>query len=189
MTITYDDKKHTEDSFRKKLRKCFSNLHSRRDWKYMGVFERAPETGRLHFHALVYVPEGEMVGSLELRKDYSTSQHKMQETICNTFFEDTFGRNDFEPLSLTDINNGRALEYLTKYLHKTNDKIVYSRGIPSEIYKDDLTENDIATDMLDFVQKFVLFDDAIDYAKDIQHYVPTQIDMFDYFEKPKILTA
>ena len=64
VTFTYDPKKHTVESFRKKLRKCLSNLHTRRDWKYMGVFEEGFENGTLHFHALLYVPENEMIGRL-----------------------------------------------------------------------------------------------------------------------------
>ena len=92
LTITYDDKKHTEETFRKKLRKCLSNLHTRRGWKYMGVFERAPETGRLHFHGLAYIPEGEMIGKVYRREDYSTAQEKMQVTYPNTFFEEAFTR-------------------------------------------------------------------------------------------------
>lgn len=188
VTITYDDEKHNEDGFRVKLRKCLSNLHSRRGWKYMGVFERAPETGRLHFHALMYIPDGEMVGNLELRKDWSTSQHKMQETIANTFFEERFGRNDFEELTDADIKSGRALDYLTKYLHKTNDKIVYSRGIPTEIFAK-LEEKAIATDMQDYVIKFVLFDDWWKIPKSF-YVPPKQMTIFDCLnEPPTVLTA
>ena len=109
ITITYDDEKQTEDSFRKKLRKCLSNLHTRRGWKYMGVFERAPETGRLHFHALVYVPVGEMLGSITEVKDYSTAQGKMQITHSNSFFERYFGRNDFEEMTETQLRYGNTL--------------------------------------------------------------------------------
>ena len=96
VTFTYDDNKQSEESFRKKLRKCLSNLHTRRGWKYMGIFERAPESGRLHFHGLLYVPDGEMVGKIREKRDFSTAQHKMQVTHSNDFFEETFGRNDFE---------------------------------------------------------------------------------------------
>ena len=49
VTITYDDKKHDKTSFRNKLRKCLSNLHTRYGWKYMGVFELSPTKERLHF--------------------------------------------------------------------------------------------------------------------------------------------
>ena len=71
VTFTCDPKKHTQESFMKKLRKCLSNLHTRRGWKYMGVWERGGETDRLHFHALVKVPDGEMHGTLEKKTDYN----------------------------------------------------------------------------------------------------------------------
>ena len=64
VTFTCDPKKHTEESFRKKLRKCLSNLHTRRGWKYMGVFEYGETNGSIHFHALIYVPNGEMIGKI-----------------------------------------------------------------------------------------------------------------------------
>lgn len=76
VTFTYDNEKHDEDTFKRKLRRCLSNLHTRRGWRYMGVFERAPETGRLHFHGLLYVPDGEMLGKLAEKTDYSTAQEK-----------------------------------------------------------------------------------------------------------------
>ena len=161
VTITYDDKKHSEASFRNKLRKCLSNLHTRYGWNYMGVFELAPETNRLHFHAFMYIPDGSMVGKIEERQDYSTAQHKMQTTLCNTFFERKFGRNDFEEINEFELKNGSAINYLTKYLFKTNEKIIYSRGIPTELnlFIDEL---DIATEFEDYVIKYVLFDDCID---------------------------
>lgn len=91
VTLTYDDKKQTAETFRAKLRKCLSNLHTRRGWRYMGVFETAPSTGRLHFHGLLYVPDYEMVGKLNERRDYSTAQGKMQITHINDFFAERFG--------------------------------------------------------------------------------------------------
>ena len=75
VTFTYDDNKQTETGFRAKLRRCLSNLHTRRGWRYMGVFERAPKTGRLHFHGLFYIPENEMIGEITEKQDYSTKQH------------------------------------------------------------------------------------------------------------------
>ena len=104
VTFTYDDKKQTEETFKKKLRKCLSNLHTRRGWNYMGVFEYAPETGRLHFHGLLYVPDGEMVGNVVEKRDWSTAQQKMQTTFENSFFAETFGRNDFKELSERERN-------------------------------------------------------------------------------------
>lgn len=188
VTITYDDKKMDADTFRRKLRKCLSNLHSRRNWRYMGVFELGEDNKRLHFHALMYIPEDKMIGEIIEQKDYSTKDHKMQITHSNTFFAETFGRNDFEDLSQNEIRYGNTLEYLTKYLHKTNEKIVYSRGIPTEIYKE-IDDKDIAVEMLDFGLKFVFFDDVIDTEKDIMHFKYEQGNLFDNYYSSKYMTG
>ncbi len=159
MTFTYNDKFHDEDTFRRKLRRCLSNLHTRRGWRYMGVFERAPETGRLHFHGLLYVPAGEMLGKLEEKTDYSTAQGKMQSRNENSFFERWYGRNDFEEITPSQLEYGDSVEYILKYIGKTNERIVYSRGIPTEICMV-LSPKDIITEMKDdFVLKYVIFDD------------------------------
>ena len=178
VTITYDDKKHNATSFRQKLRKCLSNLHTRYGWKYMGVFELSPTKERLHFHAIMYIPKDSMVGTIKELKDYSTAQHKLQITHCNSFFAERFGRNDFEELKEEEIRNGNALEYLTKYLYKTNERIVYSRGIPTEIYRY-INDKDIATEMYDFITKYVLFDDVIDCKTDIMHFPIRQTTLFE----------
>ena len=185
VTITYDDKKMDEDTFRRKLKKCLSNLHSRRKWRYMGVFENGEENGRLHFHALMYIPLDEMIGEIVEQKDYSTKDHKMQITHANTFFSETFGRNDFEDLSQNEIRYGRTLEYLTKYLQKSNERIIYSRGVPSAICKE-IDELDIATEMFDFGLKYVFFDDVIDVETDIMRFKYQQSTMFD---NPLIMTG
>ena len=166
ITITYDDKKCNEYDFRKKLKKCLANFHSRYGWKYMGVFERAPETNRLHFHALLNVPKNKMVGTIEELRDYSTAQKKMQVTHSNSFFAETFGRNDFEPLFDIEIKKGKAIEYITKYIVKSGEKILYSRGIPSAIVLK-LKYTAIASTFFEFVRKFVLFDAIVDYEKDV----------------------
>lgn len=166
ITLTYDDKKQTAETFRAKLRKCLSNLHTRRGWRYMGVFECAPDTGRLHFHALLYVPENEMVGNIVATRDYSTAQGKMQIAHINDFFAERFGRNDFEEVSESELRHGYTLDYILKYIGKTNERIVYSRGIATEVYKR-LTDNDIVTDYVDYVTKYVLFDDVIDWTEDV----------------------
>lgn len=176
ITITYDDSKHDEASFKKKLRKCLSNLHTRRNWRYMGVFERAPITERLHFHALLYVPTGEMLGELTEKQDYSTRKHKMQKTIENSFFAESFGRNDFKPIDKHEISRGETLAYLTKYIEKTGERITYSRNIPECITKE-IEEKDIICEMKDFVLKYVLFDNVIDWEKDIAHATYEQVVM------------
>lgn len=170
VTFTYNDKLHDEETFRRKLRRCLSNLHTRRGWRYMGVFERAPETGRLHFHGLVYVPAGEMLGRLEEKTDYSTAQQKMQTRNENSFFEENYGRNDFEEISDMQLQYGDSVDYILKYIGKTNERIVYSRGIPTEICLK-LTAKDIITELTnDYVQKFILFDDVVNWERDIARY-------------------
>lgn len=166
VTITYDDTKHDENTFRRKLRRCLSNLHTRREWRYMGVFERAPETGRLHFHGILYIPNGEMLGKLQEKNDYSTRLHRMQLTHENSFFAESFGRNDFEELNTMELRKGNTLKYLLKYIGKTNERIVYSRGIPTEVCKE-IDADDIASEMQDFVTKYVLFDDVVDWEYDV----------------------
>lgn len=178
VSFTYDDKKHTEESFRKKLRKCLSNLHTRRGWRYMGVFERAPESGRLHFHGLMYIPDGQMIGKVTERKDYSTAQGKMQITHPNSFFEDNFGRSDFAEVNEMELKHGNAVDYLLKYISKTGERIVYSRGIATEVCLK-LKASEVLTTMLDYVKKFVLFDDTLSWERDIMHYKPKQMTMLD----------
>ena len=168
VTFTYSDEKHDEESFKTKLRKCLSNLHSRRGFNYMGVFERSPGEKRLHFHCLMYVPAGNMIGEIFERREYSTKQHKMVTTHPNDFFEDRFGRCDFEPLTPAQIRRGNTLNYILKYLEKTNERIVYSRGIPSDFYMS-ISEDDIAAEMIDFCLKYVLFDDVVDYDVNVKH--------------------
>lgn len=179
VTITFDDKKHTPESFRKKLRKCLSNLRTRRNWRYMGVFEYAPNTGRLHFHALMYVPHGEMLGKITTITDYDVHSGQMQTTYPNSFFGDNFGRNDFKELNAMELKNGNSIDYLLKYIGKSAERIVYSRGIPSVVYLK-LCQTDLASEFNDFVTKYVLFDNVVDYERDILHAKYTQMTIRDY---------
>ena len=79
VTFTYDGKKHTEETFIKRLRKCLANLHTRRGWRYMGVTERGEESGRFHYHFLMYIPDGQMVGKLYKKRDYSKKHGTVQD--------------------------------------------------------------------------------------------------------------
>ena len=191
VTLTYDDKKQDEESFRRKLRKCLSNFHTRRGWKFMGVFERGDETERLHFHALLYVPDGEMVGELTEKQDYSTRKHCMQETVENSFFAEVFGRNDFQAISRADLSRDQSpLDYMLKYIEKTGERITYSRDIPTELCREVFNE-DVAAEMCDFVMKYVLFDDVFDhdhadeYEEEEKAIPPKQMDIWE--ENPEYL--
>ena len=165
-TFTYDSKLHDEASFKKKLKATLRNFCYRHGWKYMGVWERSPEKQRLHFHGLFNIPDGEMVGILFEKRDYSFNLHQMRTTYQNTYFNDNFGRSDFERID----NYGRlgeALSYLMKYIEKSGEKIVYSKGLP-QFFIVDVCESDVATRIGIEDRKLLLFDNFACY-KDQQY--------------------
>lgn len=173
VTFTYDGEKElrggklqTEDEFRTRLKRCLANLHTRNGWKCMGVFERGEEKERLHYHALAYIPDGEMVGKIEEKRSYSTSSHKWETRQENDFFAERFGVNDMQVLEGTSESLTKSVNYILKYLGKDNERIIYSRGIPTECYKI-LQETDIASEYLDFCSHFVLYDDVISWKDDV----------------------
>lgn len=156
-TFTYDDKLHTEDTFKRKLRTCFRNLVNRRGWKYAGVWELSPKKQRLHFHGLFYIPEDGMVGKLEVHRDYNTTKRQMQETVQNSYFNKRFGRSDFESLGSPEAVR-QALGYITKYMEKTGEKMVYSKGLP-QYFISDILDDDVASPYGIDDRKLLLFDD------------------------------
>ena len=142
-TFTYDDKKHTEESFKKKLQNCFKKMCYRKDWAYIGVWERSPQNNRLHFHGLFNIPENDMVGDLTEHRDYSTKAHKMQTTLQNTYFNERFGRSDFKPIDKSGLDDAKA--YLMKYIEKTGERIVYSKNTFAYFYSDILEDDVVCT--------------------------------------------
>ena len=156
VTFTYNSAIHTEDSFRQKLRTCLAHYSHRRGWKYIGVWERSPEKQRLHFHGLFYIPKGTMPGEMVTVTSYSFSEHKMQEALQNTHFEKQFGRNDFRPIESRD-HMGSAIAYITKYIEKSGEKIVYSRGLP-QYFISDILDDDVVCNIGLEDKKLLLFD-------------------------------
>lgn len=157
-TFTYDDKLHTEESFKKKLQSCFKMMCHRRKWKYMGVWERAPKTNRLHFHGLFNIPDNSMPGEIIEVRDYSTQFNKMQKTFQSSYFNERFGRSDFKEIDEQERRLGNALAYLMKYIEKTGEKIVYSKGLP-QYFISDILDNDIVCTIGQEDKKLLLFDD------------------------------
>ena len=155
VTITYDDKLHTEDSFRIKLRNTLKHLVSRKKWKYIGVFERSPENRRLHFHAIMYIPQ--MIGELVQAKDYSTKIKRMQVTNQNTHFLKQFGRNDFHLLNRQEEIT-LTVRYLLKYIEKSNEKLIYGGKLPT-YFVADIDDEDIVCHIGNGDKKALLFDD------------------------------
>lgn len=157
-TFTYDDKKHTESTFKHKLKACFRNMCFRKNWKYMGVWERAPKTNRLHFHGLFNIPPNAMPGQIIEVRDYSTQFNKMQKTFQSSYFNERFGRSDFKEIDEQERRLGNALAYLMKYIEKTGEKIVYSKGLP-QYFISDIMDDDIVCTIGQEDKKLLLFDD------------------------------
>lgn len=158
-TFTYDGAKHTEESFMKKLRGCFKMMCHRKGWKYVGVWERSPEKKRLHFHGLFYIPNGSMPGELIEVKDYSPVKKKVQTTIQNTYFNERFGRSDFKTVDDRSVL-GEAIAYLTKYMEKTGEKMVYSKGLP-QFFISDVMDEDVVCPFGLEDKKLLLYDDFL----------------------------
>lgn len=156
-TFTYDSNKLHEEEFKRKLRTCLSHLSHRNGWKYIGVWEYSPQFNRLHFHCLLYVPEGKMVGDFKEVEDYSFKRRKRYKSIQNTFFNERFGRSDFSSVSSSkDVS--REVSYMLKYLSKSGEKIVYSRGLPEFILAD-IDKDDVLSSYGIDDRKILLFDD------------------------------
>lgn len=154
VTFTYDSQKHTEETFKAKLRNTLKHLISRKDWKYIGVWERSPDKQRLHFHGIFSIPQ--MIGTLEQVNDYSTKSHRKQITYQNTHFLKYFGRNDFKEISAIEIP--QAVRYLLKYIEKSGEKLVYGGDLPTYLVSDILDE-DIVCPIGIEDKKALLFDD------------------------------
>lgn len=159
VTFTYDGNKHDENSFKKKLRECLSRLSTRKGWKYIGVWERSPEKQRLHFHGLFSIPA--MVGELIEVNDWDSRAHKRRITMQNTYFTERFGRNDFSAIN-DPLQTQNAVRYIIKYLEKSGERIVYSKGL-YQYFISDIMDEDIlcpyhADDEKHYCDKYILFD-------------------------------
>ena len=151
-TFTYDSEKHTEESFRKKLMNTLYHLSNRRNWRYIGAWERGEQGQRLHFHALAYIPDGQMPGVLEEHEDYSTKRHRREKSVQNSYFNEKFGRSDFSAVNnVYEVSD--SIKYMLKYISKNNKKVVYSRGLKT-YFVSDILDNDIVCPMGDEEQDF-----------------------------------
>ena len=141
-TFTYDDKLHNEESFRKKLSNCLKKMSHRKGWIYIGN-----------------IPEGAMVGELIEVTDYSFSTHQRQTTTQNTYFNERFGRSDFSPIQSSMDAIQDAKRYLMKYLEKSGERVVYSKGTPTYFISDILDEDVVCSMNEKKGIKLILFDD------------------------------
>ena len=134
-------------------------MSHRKGWIYIGVWERSPEKNRLHFHGVFNIPEGAMVGELIEVTDYSFSTHQMKTTTQNTYFNERFGRSDFSPIQSSMDAIQDAKRYLMKYLEKSGERVVYSKGTPTYFISDILDEDVVCSMNEKKGIKLILFDD------------------------------
>lgn len=154
-TFTYDGNKLAEEEFRQKLLTCLRHLSHRKNWKYIGVFERSPNLERLHFHGIFVIVE--MVGEIIETKDYSTKTHQMQIAHQNTFFLERFGRNDFKEI-INNVGVNDAVNYIMKYIRKTGEKVIYSKHLQT-YFVTDILDDDVVCKIGQEDRKILLFDD------------------------------
>ena len=127
VTLTYDDKKHTENSFKKAVKTVTEFCYKKRLAVY-GCLGTRQKTNRLHFHGLFYIPKGTLSGEFVVTKDYNFKKHTVRTVQQSSFFLDRFGRNEIEELDGGPLF-GHALAYILKYLEKTGERITCSRGL------------------------------------------------------------
>ncbi len=157
VTFTYSDELHTEESFRKALGQCLQHYSSRKGWRYIGVWERSEKGKRLHFHGIFRIPEGTLPGENAEKRDYDTRDRRMRTRVENSYFAERFGRNDFEEIASKEVLP-LSVRYITKYMEKTGEKLVYSRGL-YQYFVADIPEEDVVFPMGEDGKKLLLFDD------------------------------
>ena len=122
----------------------------------MGVWERSPKKQRLHFHGIFYIPEGTMPGEMIEVKDFNFKSQRRRITHQNVYFNEKFGRSDFEKISDEGIL-GDAMSYIMKYIEKSGERIVYYGDLP-QFFVSDIMDEDILCSYGDDGQKFILSD-------------------------------
>lgn len=139
------------------MKTCLRNFCNRKGWKYIGVWERSSQKKRLHFHGLFYIPDGTMPGMPVDVIDYNFKAHRRVVTHQNSYFNNRFGRSDFAPIEDRQML-GSAVAYIVKYLEKTGEKIVYSKGLP-QYFLSDIMEEDVVCPFGLEDKKLLLYDD------------------------------
>ena len=130
VTFTYSDEKMSEEQFKKKLKAYLRNNVNRYGWKYIGVWEGLDGSVRLHFHALMYIPDEVLPGENCIETKYNPVTKQMETHTRNTEFNEKFGLSTIEEI-IPEIRY-RAYDYITKYMNK-GGKMMMSRNCPTFI--------------------------------------------------------
>lgn len=143
-TFTYDSQKMDEKEFERKLLNTLRHFASRKNWKYMGTWERGHDNERLYFHAVMYIPPDKMSGEVITKREFDLKEKRMKDRTLNTFFEERFGRNTFQEIDGAALSVNTALGYILKYIEKDGGRVICSRGLRTFI-ETDIDDDDIIT--------------------------------------------
>jgi len=88
--------------------------------------------------------------------DYSTKKGRMQERVQSTYFNEEFGRSDFEKLD--ERMKVRAIRYIMKYIEKSGERIVYSKGLAQYFITDVIGEDVVCRIGQEEKKKLLLYD-------------------------------
>lgn len=156
VTLTFDSEKCTAETFKAKLTDTLKKLVMRKGWKYIGAWEHGGENGRLHFHGIFVIPDGQMVGELQSVTDYSTKRKRRQTKLQNTYFYKRFGLNEFVEISPRDVEH--SVKYIIKYIEKEGGRLCQGGDIKPYFLATVLDEDIIAPYGVDD-KKAILADD------------------------------
>lgn len=133
-TITYDDKLFLDsDDFKSKLLKKLSNFKCRYGLKYILVFENGDKNDRLHAHLLMNINEHlKEILNINEKKHYNLKSKKLEVWNESKYFKLKFGRNQFDLINNKIIRCSNVLDYILKYISKTNNKLHYCRGLAGD---------------------------------------------------------
>lgn len=133
VTVTRDDKLYcSEVLWQKDLLRYFSNLADKKGVRVLGRFERGNKDDRLHFHAFMCVPEGSLRRGFTTVNRFSDVDQRWRTVQESVDFRMRFGMNEFDDLTKKSADDfKRCLNYILKYINKQDEKIYYSRYLPS----------------------------------------------------------
>ena len=152
VTFTYDDKKMNVNEFKQRLRDYLSNKVKRAGWKYLGVWEGWDGSVRLHFHALIFIPDGTLPGENFLETKYNPVTKQVETHTRNTEFNEKFGLSTIE--DVIPQLAGAAYHYVLKYLDK-GGKLMVSKNCPGYI-TGYINKGELVVPMMSNENKYVL---------------------------------
>jgi len=183
MTQTYNpDLFSSEADFVRKFKKCLQNFATRRGWRYILKEERGSDTDRLHFHALIHIPYGQLTGGTIYKSTPDKHNHwRRNYRHENDFFLENFGINDFEQIANEDLKpGGEVIGYIVKYCLKDNTKITYSRGLIDVITAVIDLDSDVALIYEENnLTKYLLFDNMSPYADHMNRHAVAEEQRLD----------